>query len=212
MKYSDLISFHPIEDVIQLVTAENKDKAREYVKTYVMSDTMAESLQAPVLDQLQMDEVVDNKGVLIVGNYGTGKSHLMSVLSAIATDADNVQYLQNKKFAEQVKPIAGKFEVLRIEIGGVVMPLYDVIMGYVQDDFEKRGIDFEVPDYKSVKSIKTVVKDMMIAFSEKYPARDISSSWMSSCPTCPLVMNARSFSIWSSSALWARCAPSPRCA
>ena len=102
MKYSDLISFHPIEDVIQLVTAENKDKAREYVKTYVMSDTMAESLQAPVLDQLQMDEVVDNKGVLIVGNYGTGKSHLMSVLSAIATDADNVQYLQNKKFAEQV--------------------------------------------------------------------------------------------------------------
>lgn len=169
MKYSDLISFHPIEDVIQLVTAENKDKAREYVKTYVMSDTMAESLQAPVLDQLQMDEVVDNKGVLIVGNYGTGKSHLMSVLSAIATDADNIQYLQNKKFAEQVKPIAGRFEVLRIEIGGVVMPLYDVIMGYVQDDFEKRGIDFDVPDYKSVKSIKTVVKDMMIAFSEKYP-------------------------------------------
>lgn len=97
MKYSDLISFHPIEDVIQLVTAENKDKAREYVKTYVMSDTMAESLQAPVLDQLQMDEVVDNKGVLIVGNYGTGKSHLMSVLSAIATDADNVQYLQKQK-------------------------------------------------------------------------------------------------------------------
>jgi hypothetical protein len=26
--------------------------------------------------------------------------------------------------------------VLRIEIGGVVMPLYDVIMGYVQDDFD----------------------------------------------------------------------------
>lgn len=147
MKYSDLISFHPIEDVIQLVTADDKNKAREYVKTYVMSDTMAESLQAPVIDQLQMDEVVDNKGVLIVGNYGTGKSHLMSVISAIATDADNVQYLQNKKFAEQVKPIAGKFEVLRIEIGGVVMPLYDVIMGYVQEDFEKRGIDFDVPEY-----------------------------------------------------------------
>ena len=66
MKYSDLISFHPIEDVIQLVTADDKNKAREYVKTYVMSDTMAESLQAPVIDQLQMDEVVDNKGVLIV--------------------------------------------------------------------------------------------------------------------------------------------------
>ena len=169
MKYSQLISFNPIEDVIQLVTAGNKDKAREYVKTYVMSDTMADALQAPMIDQLQMDEVVDNKGVLIVGNYGTGKSHLMSVISAIATDADNLQYLQNKKFAQQMEHIAGKFEVLRIEIGGVVMPLYDVIMGYVQDDFDNRGIDFEVPDYNSVKSLKTVIQNMMMAFSEKYP-------------------------------------------
>jgi DNA helicase TIP49 (TBP-interacting protein) len=162
MKYSQLISFNPIEDVIQLVTAENKDKAREYVKTYVMSDSMAEALQAPMIDQLQMDEVVDNKGVLVVGNYGTGKSHLMSVISAVATDADNVQYLQNEKFKQQVQPIAGKFEVLRIEIGGVVMPLYDVIMGYVQDDFDRRGISFEAPEY-------SVIQDMMIAFAEKYP-------------------------------------------
>ena len=169
MKYSQLISFNPIEDVIQLVTAGNKDKAREYVKTYVMSDTMAEALQAPMIDQLQMDEVIDNKGVLVVGNYGTGKSHLMSVISAIATDADNLQYLQNKKFARQMELIAGKFEVLRIEIGGVVMPLYDVIMGYVQDDFDNRGIDFEVPDYSSVKSLKTVIQNMMMAFYEKYP-------------------------------------------
>ena len=26
----------------------------------------------------------DNEGVLVVGNYGTGKSHLMSVVSAVA--------------------------------------------------------------------------------------------------------------------------------
>lgn len=72
MKYSDLISFNPIEDVIQLVTADDSNKAREYVKTYIMSDAMVQSLKSPVLEQLQMDEVVDNKGVLVVGNYGTG--------------------------------------------------------------------------------------------------------------------------------------------
>lgn len=75
MKYSDLISFNPIEDVIQLVTADDSNKAREYVKTYIMSDAMVQSLKSPVLEQLQMDEVVDNKGVLVVGNYGTGVSH-----------------------------------------------------------------------------------------------------------------------------------------
>lgn len=66
-----------------------------------MSDTMAANLKSPVLDQLQMDEVVDNKGVLVVGNYGTGKSHLMSVISSIAKDADNLQYLQNKNLQKR---------------------------------------------------------------------------------------------------------------
>lgn len=83
MKYSNLISFNPIEGIIQLTTAADADRAREYVKTYVMSDKMAADMKATVIDQLQMDEVVDNLGVLVVGNYGTGKSHLMSVVSAI---------------------------------------------------------------------------------------------------------------------------------
>ena len=91
MKYSELISFNPIEDVIQLTTADNVDKAREYVKTYVMSDTMAEGLQAPVIDQCKMYEVINNKRMLVLCNYSTGKSHLMSVISAISNDAENLQ-------------------------------------------------------------------------------------------------------------------------
>lgn len=165
MKYSELISFNPIEDVIQLTTADDSDRAREYVRTYVMSDKMAEDLQAPVIDQLQMDEVVDNHGVLIVGNYGTGKSHLMSVISACANNADNLKYLHNKKFAEAMKPIGGKFEVLRIEIGGVTMSLREILFGFIQDDFEARGIDFETPDFSNVRDNKKLIKDMMSAFS-----------------------------------------------
>lgn len=169
MKYSELINFNPIEDVIQLTTADNADKAREYVRTYVMSDTMAESLRAPVIDQLQMEEVVDNKGILVVGNYGTGKSHLMSVISAVANDTDNLQYLHNKKFAKYMEQIAGKFEVLRIEIGGVTMSLREILFGFIQDDFENRGIDYEVPDFSAVKDNKKLIRDMMLAFSQKYP-------------------------------------------
>ena len=82
MKYSELISFNPIEDIIQLTSSGDANKAREYVKTYVMSDTMAENMKATVIDQLQMDEVIDNHGVLVVGNYGTGKSHLMSLFES----------------------------------------------------------------------------------------------------------------------------------
>lgn len=169
MKYSDLISFSPIEDVIQLTAADDANRAREYVKSYVMSDTMAENLKSPVLDQLQMDEGVDNKGVLVVGNYGTGKSHLMSVISSVAKDAEYLQYVQNKKFAKEMECIAGKFEVLRIEIGGVTMSLREILFGFIEDDFAARGIDFKVPDFDTVRDNKKLIRDMMLAFSAKYP-------------------------------------------
>ena len=169
MKYSDLISFSPIEDVIQLTTADDANRARVYVISYVMSVTMAENLKSPVLDQLQMDEVVDNKGVLVVGNYGTGKSHLMSVISSVAKDAEYLQYVQNKKFAKEMESIAGKFEVLRIEIGGVTMSLREILFGFIEDDFAARGIDFKVPDFDTVRDNKKLIRDMMLAFSAKYP-------------------------------------------
>ena len=172
MKYSDLLQFNPIEDVIQLTSANDScdlsNKAKEYVKTYVMSETMANNLKPTVLDQLQMDEVIDNKGVLIVGNYGTGKTHLMSVISSIAKDGENLDYIQNQYFKDSAKCIAGKFEVLRLEIGGVTMPLREIIMGEVEEDLNNRGIDFELPDFRQVRDNKKVLNDMMMAFALKY--------------------------------------------
>ena len=55
MKYSELISFKPIESTIQLREADEANKARELVETYVMSDAMADQLKPRLIDQLQMD-------------------------------------------------------------------------------------------------------------------------------------------------------------
>lgn len=53
MKYSELISFKPIESTIQLVEGtKTQSGVKELVQTYVMSDSMAESLQAPVIEGL----------------------------------------------------------------------------------------------------------------------------------------------------------------
>lgn len=77
MKYKDLIQFDPIESVIQLREADNTDAARQLIKTYVISEEMAERLIGLVIPQLRFDKPGDHKGILVVGNYGTGKSHLM---------------------------------------------------------------------------------------------------------------------------------------
>lgn len=68
MKYSELISFKPIESTIQLLETAEKSAARDAVSTYVMSDAMAEGMQAPVIDQLQMEDVVDNKAIMVVAS------------------------------------------------------------------------------------------------------------------------------------------------
>lgn len=169
MKYSELISFKPIESTIQLLETAEKSAARDVVSTYVMSDAMADAMQAPVIDQLQMEDVVDNKAIMVVGNYGTGKSHLMSTISAVASDEEYVQYLQNKKFAASIQIIAGKFEVLRMKVDGLTMPLREVILGEIEDDFTARGIDWEVPDLSNVRDNSRVIKDLMTKFQEKYP-------------------------------------------
>lgn len=171
MKYRDLLYFDPIDSIIAINEADDKTRARELVRTYVMSDDMAEKIKHGILSQLDLEEVVDNKGVLLVGNYGTGKSHLLSVISAIAEDESNLQHLRNKKFAEYAKTIAGKFEVVRLEIGSTTMSLRNIILNRIAEDFSNRGIGFTFKSEDEVINNKEILEDMMQRFDKKYPGK-----------------------------------------
>src|SRR5271166_3439687 len=125
MKYSELIQFEPIETVVQLREADTATDARRLVETFVISDRMADLLVDLVFPQLQFSKIADNKGILVVGNYGTGKSHLMAVISAIAENADLASRLTDQKVAERASDVAGRFRVIRAEIGSTTMSLRD---------------------------------------------------------------------------------------
>ena len=94
MKYKQLISFNPITTVIQLTDANDVTEEEKLVRSYVMSDEMEKRISDIMLGQLQFEEYNDNKGIFLVGNYGTGKSHLMSLVSAIAHDAKYLDMVQ----------------------------------------------------------------------------------------------------------------------
>jgi hypothetical protein len=93
----------------------------------------------------------------------------MSLVSAVANDAGNLPYIQNQRFAKAVHSIAGKFEVLRIEIGAVKMSLRNIILNKVKEDFSARGLSFSFPDEKDIVSNKDVLVKMMEIFAAKYP-------------------------------------------
>ena len=169
MKYEDVIRFNPIETVVQLRDADEAAAARHLVNSYVISDEMAEKLSTLVFPQLQFDKLADNKGLLVVGNYGTGKSHLMSVISAIAEHAELVSEFSNPKTADEAKSVAGRFKVVRTEIGATTMSLRDIVVGELEERLDALGVAFAFPSAADVTGSKRAFEEMMAAFHEAYP-------------------------------------------
>jgi hypothetical protein len=169
MKYSDLIQFDPIESVVRLRDADAETAAQRLVRTYVISDEMAEKLTNLVVPHLQFDQPSDNKGILVIGNYGTGKSHLMSVISALAEHSELVSSLNSPHAADAVQRVAGKFKVVRSEIGSTMMSLREIIVAALEENLAKIGVNFTFPDITKVPGNKPAFEDMMAAFQKVYP-------------------------------------------
>lgn len=173
MKYGDLIQFDPIESVVQLRDADKSIAAQNLVNTYVISEEMAERLTQLVFPQLQFDQPVDNKGLLVVGNYGTGKSHLMSVVSSLAADASLLDELSHDGVRDAASQIAGRFKVIRTEIGATTMSLRDILVAELEEHLEKLGVGYVFPEAGTIASHKRAFEDMMTKFGEVFPEQGL---------------------------------------
>jgi hypothetical protein len=145
MKYGELIRFEPIESVVQLWEADVEGDARRLVETFVISDRMADQLASLVFPQLRFDQPADNKGLLVVGNYGTGKSHLMAIISAVAEHAPLVEALRSPAAATAAAPVAGRFRVIRAEIGPTTKALRDILCDVLEEGLAGLGVSYQFP-------------------------------------------------------------------
>lgn len=172
MLYSDLIEFEPIESVIQLVDSARSADADRLVKSYVISEEMADWVINKVFPQMSLENDVDHKGMLVVGNYGTGKSHLMSVLSLIAEDRQFASMVNNQRVAQAASEIAGKFKVHRIEISSK-RTLRDIITHELEKFLNHHSVDFSFPPADKITNNKDAFAEMMEVFSNVYPEHGI---------------------------------------
>lgn len=169
MKYGDLVHFDPIESVIQLEQADSPEAIRQLVQTFVVSERMSEQLCELVVPNLQFESPADNKGVLIVGNYGTGKSHLLSMISGLAEHSKMATVVRNKDVCKTAKAISGKFKVVRLEVPATKKSLRNIICGRLEDFMSSEGLTFSFPGDDQVDSNKDDLSNMMDQFSQKYP-------------------------------------------
>jgi cytochrome b subunit of formate dehydrogenase len=134
MRYRDLIQFDPIEDSIRLTDAADQDAARRLTTSYLLSPEMAAQLSGTIFPNLQLDKPGKNKAVLVIGHHGVGKTHLLAVISALAEQADLAADFIMKGCADATA-IAGRFKVLRVEIGAAPKqkPLREILLGRIRE-------------------------------------------------------------------------------
>jgi hypothetical protein len=167
MKYKDLIQFDPITSVIKLVDSAEIKQASQLVKTFVFSQKIKRDIKTVILKNLVPNAGYETFGIQVVGNHGTGKSHLMSLVASIAENATLLNELADDELKESFKPIAGKYKVLRFELGSTAI-LKDIVFSNIERYINQQGVDFTF-DPKSPFSWKENLQDMMAAFENKFP-------------------------------------------
>jgi hypothetical protein len=167
MKYNELISFEPITEVVKFSRTTDINYQKQLIKTFVFSDTFKNHLIPLMVRNLDLNYVGESFGLHVVGNYGTGKSHLMSLVSLIAENADLVELVNSEKPKEELKKIAGKFKVLRFELGNTES-LWEVITFKITQYLTDIGIHFSFEGH-GPKSYFEKLQLMMAEFELRYP-------------------------------------------
>ena len=169
MKYKELIQFEPVVDIIQLRQADQRARAEQLVSTYVISDRMMDVILHRILPSLRCDLDRPGDGLFIVGNYGTGKSHLMAWITAIAEYPDLLERVTHPAVIEGLKPIAGKFKVVRQETGATEKNLRDIILEDLEKHLNEMGVAYHFPSMEKASNNKDLLIEMMREFQKVFP-------------------------------------------
>ena len=182
MKYRGLIHFKPITEVIHFSDLNDERKRQQFVETFVFTEQYRKSyipLICSNLDFTETEIVINGRhepkeffGLQIVGSYGTGKSHLMSLFSLIAEDEKYLQYVTDEQAKADLAKIAGKYKVLRFEINSE-KELWGIICYQIDKFLAVNGIDYSLTADTSFENNDVKLQKMMAAFEEKFPDKGL---------------------------------------
>ncbi len=174
MKYRDLFELHPIQSVIQLEWADDRAKALQLVRDFVVTPQLADMLSRVALPQMSKRKGLDGKGIFVVGHYGTGKSHVMSYLSALAEHADAPSHVRPGSIGSAaLAEFAGTYLVQRCEIAASKMDLYGIVTGQLAALAKKAGVPFVFSAQHEIFNVKHEFARFLAAVQAKHPGKRV---------------------------------------
>lgn len=169
MQIKELFNF---EDIQQVVAIGNIENEQEMVEKFVISPNLKEDL-LEFLEYLKGNKPEKNTSVDVIGNYGTGKSHLLTFLSLILSNPEMVQYIQDEDLKEEFAAIDKEFLVVKYELPGQDKSLESIFQYRVKKQLKDNyGVDISDIDINE-KDPKELVEEILLKIKEKYPNKGL---------------------------------------
>ncbi|MCB0191463.1 MAG: hypothetical protein KDJ65_05920 [Anaerolineae bacterium] len=155
----DLIHFEEVEEVIKLRKAE---QAQEVVEKYVIS----EGLQRNLLYMFELLSGVTHKSFNVVGNYGTGKSHLLAFMAALLEHPELRSHVSDVDVRAAAEQLKRRYLVVKFELGAAAeVSLRKIFFDQVytqlleEHDIEVKQINLS-EDYDNKKNVLDILADI----------------------------------------------------
>lgn len=169
MQIKELFNFEDIQQVIAIGNIENE---QEMVEKFVISPNLKEDL-LEFIEYLKGNKPEKNTSIDVIGNYGTGKSHLLTFLSLILSNHEMVQYIQDDELKEEFNSINKEFLVVKYELPGQDKSLEDIFFYRVKKQL-KENYDIDISNIDLVeKDPKELVEEILLKIKEKYPNKGL---------------------------------------
>lgn len=166
-KIRDLINFEKIKEVIDIDALHDKQKM---VENYVISESMEEYL-VHLLEDIQNDT---HKAAQIIGNYGSGKSHLLAFIISILTDKELRKYIKNDIVRDAAEKLDREFIVVHWELQPNDVSLAEYFYDSIEQQLkEKYGIEYEFPTSSGVIDHKKNIMDAIQTIKEGNSSREL---------------------------------------
>lgn len=172
MKYSDLIQFEPITEVVKFGRLSDGDYRKSLVKNFVFSKAYEKTIIPELCKNLDYSAKYETFGLQIVGNFGTGKSHLMSLFSLVAEDSEYLSLVNNESAKKNLSTIAGKYKVIRFELGSK-NELWDIVCYQIDRAFQEWGVDYSIQKDITPDMYSDKLNRMMAYFENKFPDKGL---------------------------------------
>lgn len=171
MKIKELFNF---EDIQQVVAIGNIENEQEMVEKFVISPNLKEDL-FEFLEYLKGQKPDRNTSIDVIGNYGTGKSHLLTFLSLILSNPEMVRYIQDEDLKEEFSKINREFLLVKYELPGQDKSFGDIFFYRVRKQLkENYGIEIRPIDLKNEeKDPKELIEEILLKIKEKYPNKGL---------------------------------------